>query len=85
MEYLGHNLTPVGIRPDPKKIRAIEEYLTPKTLAEIQAFIELAGYYRRHVRNFSEFAKLLTNFTKKNVLFEWTKENQEAFNALKKN
>ena len=85
MEYLGHNLTPVGIRPDPKKIRAIEEYLTPKTLGEIQAFIELAVYYRRHVQNYSKFAKLLTHFTKKDVLFEWTKENQGAFNALRKN
>jgi len=39
-------------------------------------------YYRRHVRNFSELTKLLNNFTKKDVLFEWTKEYQYAFNAL---
>jgi hypothetical protein len=67
VEYLGHTriCTPIHIRPDPKKIRTVEEYLALKTLRKIQAFIGLAGYYRRHVRKFSEFAKLLTNFTKK--------------------
>jgi hypothetical protein len=49
VEYLGHICTPLGIRPDPRKIRAIEEYPVPKTIRDIRAFIGLAGYYRRHV------------------------------------
>jgi len=57
VEYLGHICTPLGIRPDPKKIRAIEEYPVPKTVRDIRAFIGLAGYYRRHVPNFAGLAK----------------------------
>jgi hypothetical protein len=45
VEYLGHICTPLGIRPDPKTVRAIEEYPVPKTVRDIRAFIGLAGYY----------------------------------------
>jgi hypothetical protein len=84
VEYLGHICTPEGIKPDPKKIRAIEEYPAPKTVRDIRAFIGLAGYYRRHVPNFAEFAKPLTNLTKKGVPFVWTVEHQKTFEELKK-
>jgi hypothetical protein len=72
VEYLGHIYTPQGIRPDPKKIKAVEEYPVPKIVRDIRALIGLAGYYRRHVRNFAELAKPLTNLPKKEVPFEWT-------------
>ena len=72
VEYLGHICTPLDVRPDPKKIVAIREYPVPKTVRDIRAFIGLAGYYRRHVRNFAELAKPLTSLTKKDVPFEWT-------------
>jgi hypothetical protein len=72
VEYSGHICTPFGIRPDSKKIKAIEDYPVPRTVRDIRAFIGLAGYYRRHVRNFVELAKPLTNLTKKDVPFEWT-------------
>ena len=84
VEYLGHICTPSGIRPDPGKIRAIEEYPVPRTVRDIRVFIWLAGYYRRHVRNFAELAKPLTNFTRKDVPFNWTEEQQNAFDQLKR-
>jgi len=36
---LGHICTPLGILPDPKRVRAIEEHPVPKTVREIRAFI----------------------------------------------
>jgi hypothetical protein len=84
VEYLGHICTPLGIRPDPRKVQAIVEYPVPKTVRDIRSFIGLAGYYRRHVPNFAKFAQPLTNLTKKNVPFIWTKEQQEAFTELKR-
>ena len=82
VEYLGHVCTPSGIRPDPQKIKAIELYPVPKTVRDIRAFIGLAWYYRRHVRNFAELARPLTTLTRKGVPFEWTNEQQQAFQRL---
>ena len=81
---MGHICTPSGTRPDPKKVKAIEQYPTPKTVRDVRAVIGLAGYYRRHVRNFAEIAKLLTSLTKKETPFDWTQECQQAFQKLKK-
>ena len=55
----------------------------PKIIWDVRAFIGLAGYYRRHVRNFAEIAKPLTSLTKKELPFEWTYEHQQAFQNLK--
>jgi hypothetical protein len=45
VEYLGHISTLFGIRPDRKKVKAIEEYPVPRTVRDVRAFIGLAGYY----------------------------------------
>jgi hypothetical protein len=69
VEYLGHICTPLGIQPDPKKVRAIKEYPVPKTVRDIRAFVGLAGYFGDHVPNFAGLAKLLTTLTKKGCVF----------------
>jgi len=46
----------------------------------IQAFIGLAGYYRKFIEDFSKIAKPLT---KKGEKFEWTTLQQHAFETLK--
>jgi hypothetical protein len=85
VEYLGHICTSQGIRPDPKKIRAIEEYPVPKTVRDIRAFIGLAGYYRRHVPNFAELAKPLTTLTKKEIPFKMEEGTARGFRHVKTN
>nr|GEX52523.1 reverse transcriptase domain-containing protein [Tanacetum cinerariifolium] len=44
----------------------------------------LAGYYRRFIKNFSKIAKPLTLLTQKNKAYVWGKEQEEAFQILKK-
>lgn len=83
VEYLGHICTPFGIRPDPRKMRAIEEYPVPKTVRDIRAFIDLAGYYRRHVRNFAKLAKPVTNLTKKTCHLNGRKNIRKLLTSLR--
>jgi len=82
--YLGHIISENGISPDPSKLTAIKEFPTPKKVKDIQSFIGLAGYYRKFIADFSKIAKPLTKLTKKSEKFEWTAEQQNAFETLKK-
>jgi hypothetical protein len=42
---LGHIILEEGIVVDPTKIKAIEEWPTPRNVAEVRSFMGLAGYY----------------------------------------
>ncbi|KAE8683154.1 serine/threonine-protein phosphatase 7 long form-like protein [Hibiscus syriacus] len=74
----------VGIRVDPQKVKAIMDWEVPKNVSEVQSFLELAGYYRRFVKNISMIVLPLTKMMRKNVPFVWTSECQECFEALKR-
>lgn len=64
-EFLGHVITPDGIKPNPNKIKAITDYPIPKTEKEIKQFLGLAGFYRKFIQNFSKITKPLTQCLKK--------------------
>ena len=66
----------------PKKIQAIEERKLPTNVKETQVFLGCCTYYRKLIRDFAKIAKPLYEFLKKEIKFEWEKENQ-AFGTLK--
>lgn len=66
-EFLGHVITPEGVKPDPEKVKAILEWPTPKTCKEIKQFIGFCSYYRRFIKNFALIAKPLTKCLKKDT------------------
>lgn len=65
VEFLGHVITPEGIKPNPTKIEAIEKFPLPKTTKEIKSFLGLVGYYRRFIANFANLVSPLTKCLKK--------------------
>nr|KYP47050.1 Retrovirus-related Pol polyprotein from transposon 17.6 [Cajanus cajan] len=44
--YLGHIITGTGVLPDPKKIKAIQDWPVPHTLTALRGFLGLTGFYR---------------------------------------
>lgn len=81
--YLGHLITENGVKPDPKKVSAVRNYPIPKQQKDIKAFLGLAGYYRRFIKNFSTIAIPLTKLLRKDAIFTWTNLQQEAFDKFK--
>lgn len=63
--FLGHIITPDGIKPNPAKTKAIEEYPIPKTTKEIKSFLGLLGFYRKFIPNFAKIVQPLTKCLKK--------------------
>lgn len=82
--YLGHKCTDKGILPDDSKYSVIEKYPTPSDADGARRFIAFCNYYRRFIKNFSEYSRHLTRLSKKGVQFEWTEDCEIAFNYLKK-
>lgn len=84
VEFLGHVVTPEGIRPNQKKIEAIQKFPVPKTAKEIKSFLGLIGYYRRFIKNFAQLTKPLTHCLKKGVKIEHTPAFLNSFETCKK-
>ena len=59
--YLGHIISAEGVATDPEKVKAVEEWPTPVTVKQLQAFLGLAGYYRRYIERFAQIAAPLYN------------------------
>lgn len=81
--FLGHILEAGCVRPSEEKTLAVREFSQPTTVKQIQAFLGLAGYFRKFVKNFSVLARPLTDLTRKGVPFEFGASQQQAFAALK--
>ena len=82
-KYLGYIIDKDGNHTDPSKISTIKEYPVPTNVTEVRAFLGLASYYRRFVKGFSSIASPLFKLLKKDAVFEWHQDQQEAFEALK--
>ncbi|MEM7282731.1 MAG: RNase H-like domain-containing protein [Pseudomonadota bacterium] len=61
--FWGHVISTEGIKPDPKKLKAISKMELPKTLTQLRSALGLFSYYRKFVRNFSKIASPLTMLT----------------------
>lgn len=83
VEFLGHIVTPEGIKPNQKKINAIQNFPIPKTAKDIKSFLGLLGYYRRFIKNFAKITKPFTKCLKKGEKIIHTKEFVETFKLCK--
>ena len=61
MTYLGHQLSRDGIQVDPTKLKIIEEWPRPRNVKELQKFLGLINWMRKHIFHFSVIVAPLQN------------------------
>ena len=57
-----------NMSPVPEKVQKILKLAVPTTKKQVRAILDLVGYYRRYVPNFSSIVKPLTDLTRKDKL-----------------
>lgn len=63
--FLGHVITPEGIKPNPEKIQAALKIPLPTTTKQIKSFLGLMGFYRKFIPNFARVVSPLTKCLRK--------------------
>ncbi|CAM4666736.1 unnamed protein product [Lepidochelys kempii] len=81
---LGHRVGSGRLKPELAKVEVIRDWPAPHTKKQVQAFIGMAGYYRRFVPHFSAIATPITELCKKGKPDKvvWTEQCQEVLCAL---
>jgi hypothetical protein len=82
--FLGHIISKGGISVDPSKVQDALSWSAPTSVANIQSFLGLAGFYRRFIEGFSKISKPMTELLEKDKKFEWTSACEASFQELKK-
>jgi hypothetical protein len=83
VRYLVHIVSPKEITTNSEKLKATQEWPTPKNEHTIRSFVGLCTYYRLFISGFANIAKLLTKLTEEKQAFQWTPEVEAAFQTLK--
>ena len=81
IDYLGYIVTPEGIKPNPKKIQAIQAMKRPTTVTEVRRLIGLVQYYRDLWPRRSHILETFTSISsgKKGTRIKWNDELEKAF------
>ncbi|XP_046746420.1 uncharacterized protein K02A2.6-like [Diprion similis] len=84
IKFLGHHISEKGIRPTENSIEAVLEFRTPENAEEVRSFLGLINFSSRFIPDLATTSEPLRRLTKKNHKFEWNKEQERAFQELKK-
>lgn len=84
LEFLGHKISPNGISPSDTKVKAILSFREPQNEGELRSFLGLANYMNKFIPNLATIDEPLRRLLVKEVKFDWSPEQANAFNQIKK-
>lgn len=82
--YLGFNIDKNGLSKNNSNVESILNAGIPKDVSETRAFIGMCNFYSKFIPNFANKMIPLYKLLRKDVKFSWTKQCQEAYEAMKK-
>jgi len=85
VEFLGYIVKTSGVTMSDRKVKSVQNWALPRSVKEVQIFLGFANFYRRFIKDFSKVCKPITATLKGNLKdFHWGREQEEAFEELKK-
>ena len=80
VEYMGNLVSSKGLKPDPKKVKAIVDMPTPTDVPSLQHLLGMIKYLAQYIPN--AITAPLRALLKKEVEWNWTFEHDSAMNKL---
>jgi len=62
LNFLGHLISPDGIKPSSDKVELIQNFQRPDTVKGLRRFLGMVNFYRRFIPNAAQHQLLLDNF-----------------------
>lgn len=81
--FIGHIISPQGIRVDPCRVEAVRSYPVPRTIKHLKQFMGLINYERRFCPGLAQALLPLQRLLKKDTKWSWTEREDKAFIKVK--
>nr|CAD2177516.1 unnamed protein product [Meloidogyne enterolobii] len=81
--FLGHIVSPEGIKPDPGRSEAIRKMPAPHDKSTLRSFLGALTYYGRFIKKMREIRSPLDDLLKKDIEWKWDEIHQKAFEKAK--
>ena len=82
--FFGDLVSREGVRPDPRKLEAIQKLQLPKTKCELQSFLGMASYISKYTPEAVQVCKSLCELISIRCDYKWHQCHLDAFNKAKK-
>ena len=83
VKFMGHVITDEGLKPDPDKVKAVEEMPRPTCKKELLSLLGFVNYLSKFLPRLAEVAQPLCNLTAKEAPFLWSPQHELAFAEIK--
>ena len=77
--YIGHVLTPDGLKPDPSKVKAIVAMATPSGKKALQRLLGMITYLAKFLPNLSDVTEPLRRLLDKDVQWHWNDTHEKSW------
>lgn len=81
--FLGHVLTPHGIKMERDKVESIRQFPRPTKVKHLRAFLGLCNFYKRFCKNYSDYTMGLRHLLRKTTKWEWGEKEEQCFHTIK--
>lgn len=83
VKYVGYIVGREGIKADPAKLKAIQEYPKPSNIHELRSFDGMINQIGHFTTELTEARGVIRELRSKKNVFTWGKEHDKAFEAIK--
>ncbi len=83
IKALGQVISADGVRPDPDKVKAINEIPSPKSVSEVRSFLGMINKFNKFTKHLASRSKPLRDLLSKDSAWHWGECQEKAFQELK--
>ena len=83
IEYFGRIITPKGVQPCPKKVKAITMLATPTDMQELQSLLGTVNFMSTFIPNLTKKTHPMRILLNLGSYFVWTSDMQKELNTIK--
>ena len=82
VRFMGLLITKDGLQPGPKKMKAEQKMLRPKSKKELPSILGFANYLSKFLPRLREVAQPLREMCSKEAKFIWSQQHETAFREV---